>query len=73
MQEVIVSAYVDAEALLAHLANVGGLLKEALKIADLIRLEVHGPAKELDKLKEPLAEFKPTWFVREYGIDQESR
>jgi quinol monooxygenase YgiN len=57
--------YTDAEGLLAHLENVGALLAEALKIADLIRLEVHGPAAELDKLKEPLAHLKPDWFVLE--------
>jgi quinol monooxygenase YgiN len=57
--------YADAEGLLAHLENVGALLAEALKIADLIRLEVHGPAAELDKLKEPLAHLKPDWFVLE--------
>src|ERR1044072_8840224 len=32
--------YADAEGLLAHLDNVGALLAEGLKIADLIRLEV---------------------------------
>jgi quinol monooxygenase YgiN len=57
--------YTDAEGLLVHLENVGALLAEALKIADLIRLEVHGPAAELDKLKEPLAHLKPAWFVLE--------
>jgi len=56
--------YTDAEGLLAHLQNVDALFKEALKIADLTRLEVHGPAQELDKLKAPLAELKPVWFVR---------
>ena len=61
-------AYIDADGLLAHLANVDALLKEAFKIADLTRLEVHGPAEELDKLKGPLAELKPTWFVRECGV-----
>ncbi|MEY2500929.1 MAG: hypothetical protein QOI07_1263 [Verrucomicrobiota bacterium] len=55
--------YTDAEGLLAHLENVGALLAEALKIADLIRLEVHGPAAELDKLRAPLAHLKPQWFV----------
>jgi quinol monooxygenase YgiN len=54
--------YVDAEGLLAHLENVGALLAEALKIADLIRLEVHGPAEELDKLRGPMAHLKPAWF-----------
>jgi quinol monooxygenase YgiN len=55
--------YVDADGLLAHLANVDALLKEAMKIADLSRLEVHGPATELEKLKGPLAQLKPEWFV----------
>ena len=55
--------YADAEALLTHLDSVGAMLAEALKIADLIRLEVHGPAAELDKLRKPLAHLNPVWFV----------
>jgi quinol monooxygenase YgiN len=54
--------YVNAEALLAHLENVGAMLAQALVMADLIRIEVHGPAAELAKLKEPLAHLKPAWF-----------
>jgi quinol monooxygenase YgiN len=60
--------YVDAEAALAHLENVGALLEEALKIADLVRLEIHGPEAELAKLREPLAGLKPQFFVLEYGF-----
>ena len=55
--------YVNAEALLAHLENVSAMLEVALKMADLIRVEVHGPAAELEKLKEPLAHLKPAFFV----------
>ena len=55
--------YVDAEAALAHLDNVGALLAEALTIADLTRLEIHGPAEELEKLKAPVAHLNPVWFV----------
>ena len=55
-------AYENAEGLLTHLDNVGALLAETMKIADLIRLEIHGPAEELAKLKEPLAHLKPVWF-----------
>jgi hypothetical protein len=33
-----------------------------MKIADLIRVEVHGPAAELKKLREPLAHLQPSWF-----------
>jgi hypothetical protein len=57
--------YTDAEGLLAHLDNVGALLKEMLTMSDLTRVEVHGPAAELDKLKEPLAHLSPAWFAIE--------
>lgn len=62
-------AYVDADGLLAHLDNVGAMLAEALKIADLIRLEVHGPAEQLEKLKGPLAHLDPAWFTLEQARD----
>ncbi len=55
--------YVNAAALLEHLENVGAMLAATLKMADLIRLEVHGPAAQLQKLKEPLAHLNPAWFV----------
>ena len=60
--------YADAEGLLAHLQNIGALLEEALKISTLTRLEVHGPAEELAKLREPLAHLKPQFFILEYGF-----
>lgn len=59
--------YDDAAAMLAHLDNVGALLAEALKIADITRLEVHGPAAEVEKLRGPLAGLKPQFFVLEPG------
>ncbi len=54
--------YDDAQALLAHLENVGALLKDALQISSIERLEVHGPAAELDKLRGPMAGLKPQFF-----------
>lgn len=60
--------YEDAAGALAHLENVGPLLEEALKIADLTRLEVHGPEEELAALREPLADLKPRFFMLEYGF-----
>lgn len=60
--------YRDAEGLLAHLENVGELLQQALKISDVLRLEVHGPEGELQKLREPLADLKPQFFTLEYGF-----
>jgi len=58
-------AYESAEGVLAHLDNVGALLAEMLTIADLTRVEVHGPAAELEKLKKPLAHLNPSWFTLE--------
>lgn len=60
--------YKNAEGALAHLDNVGALLGEALKIASITRLEVHGPEEELAKLREPLADLNPQYFVLEYGF-----
>jgi quinol monooxygenase YgiN len=60
--------YANAEGLLNHLNNVGSILEEALKIADLTRLEIHGPESELAKLRDPLAAFKPRFFTLEYGF-----
>jgi quinol monooxygenase YgiN len=61
-------AYVEAEGLLKHMENVGPVLAEFLKLADITRVEVHGAAEELEKLKEPLAGLKPEWFVFECGV-----
>src|SRR5262249_2939658 len=55
--------YVNAEALLAHLENVSGMLEAARNLAELVRIEVHGPAEELAKLKAPLADLNPAWFT----------
>ena len=60
--------YQGAEGVLAHLENVGSLLEEALTIADLTRLEIHGPEQELARLREPLADLGPQFFTLEYGF-----
>ena len=61
-------AYQDAEGVQAHLDNCGALLGEFLKIADLTRIELHGPAEELEKLKATFADFNPDYFICECGI-----
>jgi hypothetical protein len=33
-------------------------------------LEIHGPAAELEKLRGPLAEFKPAWFTFACGLER---
>ena len=60
--------YADAEGVLAHLDNVGDLLQEALAIAELTRLEIHGSEGQLAKLREPLADYQPQFFTLECGF-----
>ena len=60
--------YTDAEGVLAHLGNVGVLLAEMLTMADLTRVEVHGPAAEVEKLRQPLAHLNPAWFTVEASV-----
>ena len=64
--------YDSAEAILAHLENVGSLLGEALKVAKIVRLEVHAPAAEIEKLRSPLASLNPTFFALDEGIRRKS-
>ena len=61
-------AYIGAEGVLAHLENVGELLGKFLELADLARLEVHGPATEIEKLRSPLADLNPDFYIRETGL-----
>ena len=61
-------AYVGAHGVLAHLTNVGALLDRMLTLSSLTRLEIHGPAEELAKLKGPLGSLKPVWFTYECGV-----
>ena len=62
--------YAGADGVLAHLDNVGALLAELLKLGDLTRIEFHGPAEELEKLRGPLASLNPAWFVIECRVDR---
>ncbi len=63
-------AYIGAEGALAHIENVGALLDQAMKISELLRLELHGPAAELDKLRPHLSGLKPLWFACECAMER---
>jgi len=61
--------YTSAAGILKHLKNVDELLKKALAIASLDLLEVHGPAGEVDALREPLKGLNPTFSLWKLGSD----
>jgi len=54
--------YDCAEGFLEHLENVSGPLKVAMECADVIRVEVHGPLTEVEKLREPLSSFPAVFW-----------
>lgn len=61
-------AYEGAEGALAHIQNIGEELGEMLKLSDLLRLEIHGSAEELEKLKEPTKGLNVEWYVFQCGV-----
>jgi quinol monooxygenase YgiN len=63
-------AYVDADGLLKHGANVSEVLARMLSISTLTRLEIHGPAAELEKLKGAFGHLNPRWFIYECGVER---
>jgi hypothetical protein len=44
------------------------LLQKALTMAEIARLEVHGPEAELNKLRGPMANLNPQFFTLEHGF-----
>lgn len=62
--------YADGDGALAHLDNVGALLQKMLGsgFVELTDLQIHGPEQELAKLRAPLADLNPSYWVLEYGF-----
>ena len=63
-------AYVGAAGALAHVENVGPELEKLFTLAEITRIEVHGPADELEKLKDPFAELNPSWWEYRCGLSR---
>jgi quinol monooxygenase YgiN len=62
--------YVGAAGVLQHLENVAEVLGEMLALADLTRLEFHGPATEIDLLRGPLAHLDASFYVLRCGVER---
>ena len=56
-------AYKSGADVLNHLKNVDAPLKDALAISDLTRLEFHGPASEIEIVRESLAPLGCIFFT----------
>jgi len=62
-QAVCKEGYDSAESFLSHLKNVDSSLQQALQVADISKIEVHGPKGEIDKLRAPLSDFPVTYWT----------
>ncbi|RYD21897.1 MAG: hypothetical protein EOP88_09830 [Verrucomicrobiaceae bacterium] len=60
--------YDGAAGTLHHLDNIKDVLAEMLTVSDLLRLEFHGPAEEIDQLREPLSGLDARLYVLRHGI-----
>lgn len=54
--------YTSAGAIMNHLENVAAILGQVLEIAEITRLEVHGPNDQVAILKDHLADLNPQYF-----------
>ncbi len=61
-------AYLGAAGALAHLENIGGVLAEFLQHVDVVRLEIHGAAAELEPIRGAVGALNPEWYVFECGV-----
>ncbi|MBK1835450.1 putative quinol monooxygenase [Roseibacillus ishigakijimensis] len=61
--------YADADAVLRHLENVGECIEASKAISEMYRLEFHGPAEEIEKLREALGDLEAEYYVRSNGVD----
>jgi hypothetical protein len=62
-------SYGDAAGIFKHLENVDAPLNAVLDgPAELVRLEVHGPKEECDKLKEALTPLGAVFYKTEWGF-----
>lgn len=62
--------YRGGDAVLLHLENVGGVIEKMLTMSEMTRLEFHGAAEEIAKLREPLAGLNPDFYTLEHGIER---
>jgi len=61
-------AYRGAGGLLAHAKNVAELIAEVLQLANLTRMEIHGPAGELNALRSVYTPLGAVYYVYECGL-----
>merc|ERR1712232_145701 len=61
-QAVCKEGYASAAAFIAHMENVKGPWRAARLAAEVVKIEVHGPVAEVERLREPLAEFQTSFW-----------
>lgn len=60
--------YDSADAVKRHMEIGQHIYESTRDLVDITGVEVHGPAEEVDKLRDLLADLSPRYFVTEYGF-----
>ncbi len=60
--------YKDAQRAPDNHSKAHELMEQLLAVSELTRHEIHGPAEEIDKLREPLAGVAVQFFFLEHGF-----
>jgi hypothetical protein len=72
MEAVCKEGYTSAQGFLDHLGNVDGPVQAALQVASITKIEAHGPAAELAKLKAPLKDFPLEYWDKVDGAFEQT-
>lgn len=60
--------YQNADAVIQHMQLGEHIFEQTRELVDITGVELHGPAEQLDKLREPLDDLSPRYFVTESGF-----
>ncbi len=60
--------YANAEAVLKHMQVGEHIYEQTRTLVDITAVEIHGPADELDKLRDLFKDLSPRLFVTESGF-----
>ncbi|MEM7319198.1 MAG: hypothetical protein AAF408_09275 [Pseudomonadota bacterium] len=60
--------YDSADAVLKHMEIGQHVFESTRELVEITAVEIHGPAQELARLREPFSAMSPRYFVTEFGF-----
>lgn len=60
--------YENADAVIQHMTVGQHIYESTRSLVDITGVEIHGPAAELDKLRDLFGDMSPRFYITEYGF-----